>query len=424
VGIPIHFHTHDTAGVQAATILKASEAGVHIADAAISSMSGLTSQANLNSLVEALRNTERDTGLDIDALNRCSDYWESIREVYYPFESGMRAGTSQVYQHEIPGGQITNLKEQATKLGLGARWREILKTYADVNQLFGDIVKVTPSSKVVGDMTLYLVANNLKASDVLDEKRELSFPKSVVDLMEGRLGRPHFGWPKKVQQIVLKDHKPIKGRPADVLPAMKLEEVRAELKGKIKAAPSDNDLMSYLMYPREFVEFDAHRRNHGDTSVFPSDVFFFGMKAGQEISLELEPGKTLIIKFLAVGEPDSEGGRPVFFELNGVPRQVRVQDRALKAEKEQRAKADPDNVAHIAAPMPGKVVQVLVSVGQQIARGQKLLGIEAMKMETSVYSPIAARVKEVTIQAGSAVASKDLLIVLDPIPEPAAELRR
>jgi pyruvate carboxylase len=416
VGLPIHFHTHDTAGVQAATLLKASEAGVHIADAAISSMSGLTSQANLNSLVEALRNTERETDLNVDALNRCSDYWESVRELYYPFESGMRAGTSQVYQHEIPGGQITNLKEQAAALGLGGRWREILKTYADVNQLFGDIVKVTPSSKVVGDMTLYLVANNLKTADVLDDKRELSFPKSVVELMEGRLGTPPGGWPKKVQQIILRDKKPLKGRPADALPKVKLEDVTSELKGKIKATPTENDVMGYLMYPREFVEFDAHRRNYGDTSVFPTNVFFFGMKPGQEITLEIEPGKSLIIKFLAVGEADSEGGRPVFFELNGVPRQVRVQDRSLKQSKEVRATADPDNPGHIGAPMPGKVVHVLVSVGQQVARGQKLLGIEAMKMETSVYSPIAARVKEVHAKAGGAVASKELLLVLDPVP--------
>lgn len=424
VSLPIHFHTHDTAGVQAASVLKASEAGVQIADAAISSMSGLTSQPNLNSLVEALRNTPRETGVDIEALNRCSDYWESVREIYYPFESGMRAGTSQVYQHEIPGGQITNLKEQASSLGLGARWREILRTYAEVNQLFGDIVKVTPSSKVVGDMTLYLVANNLKARDVLDEKRELSFPKSVVELMEGRLGQPHGGWPKKVQQIILKDLKPIKGRPADALPPVKLEEIRSDLKGRIKMTPTDNDLMSFLMYPREFIEFEAHRKNFGDTSVFPTDVFFFGMKPSQEITLEIEPGKTLIIKFLAVGEADDEGGRPVFFELNGVPRQVRVQDGNLKASQESRAKADPENPSHIAAPMPGKVVQVVVSVGQQVARGQKLLGIEAMKMETSVYSPMAARVKEVHVQPGSAVASKDLLILLDPVAEPAVELRR
>jgi pyruvate carboxylase len=414
VGLPIHFHTHDTAGVQAASIVKASEAGVHIVDAAVSSMSSLTSQPNLNSLVEAFRNTERDTALDVDALNLVSDYWEGVREHYYPFESGMRAGTSGVYKHEIPGGQITNLKEQAQGLGLGPRWREILRTYADVNQLFGDIVKVTPSSKVVGDMTLFLVANNLKATDVLDENRELAFPKSVVELFEGRLGQPHGGWPKKLQAIVLKNRKPLKGRPADALAAVDLEAVRAELKGKIKSPPTDMDLMSYLMYPREFPDFDRHRKEFGDTGVLPTEVFFYGMKPGQEIAVELDPGKSLIIKFIAVGEPESEGTRPVFFELNGAPRTVRVPDTSLKASKETRPKADPDTAAHIGAPMPGKVVQVVVGAGEKVARGQKLLSIEAMKMETSVYSPIAARVKEVHVRPGAVVEARDLLITLEP----------
>jgi len=414
VGVPVHFHTHDTPGVQAASILKASEAGVHAADAAVASMSGLTSQANLNSLVEALRHTERDTGLDAEALNLCSDYWESVRELYYPFESGMLAGTADVYRHEIPGGQITNLREQAKSLGLSGRWREVLRSYAEVNELFGDIIKVTPSSKVVGDMALYLVANNLRAKDVLDDKRELSFPKSVLDLFEGRLGQPVGGFPKKLQQAILKDRKPLKGRPAEALPAVDLEEVRAELKGKIKAVPSDNDLLSYLMYPREFVDFDAHRRNFGDTSVIPTDVFFYGMKPGQEITLEIEAGKSLIIKFIAAGEPDGDGVRAVFFELNGVPRQVRVQDRALRASKETHPKADPENPAHLAAPMPGKVVQVVVGAGEQVARGQKLLSIEAMKMETSVNSPMAGRVKEVLVRPGTSVESRDLLLVLEP----------
>ncbi len=423
VGLPLHFHTHDTAGIQAAAVLKASEAGVHVADAAVSSMSGLTSQPNLNSLVEALRNTERDPGLDIDALDRCSDYWEGVRELYYPFEGGMRAGTSGVYRHEIPGGQITNLKEQASGLGLGHRWREILRTYAEVNALFGDLIKVTPSSKVVGDMTLYLVANNLTAQDVLDEKRELMFPKSVVELFEGRLGQPHGGFPKKLQKIVLKGKPALKGRPANTLPAVDLDDARSEFKAKVKASPSETDLMSYLMYPREFVEFDAHRKAYGETSALPTDVFFYGMKPGQEINVEIDEGKTLIVKFIAVGEPDGEGQRPVFFELNGVPRQVRVQDRQLKAAKEARPKADPDQPGHIAAPMPGKVVQVVVSVGQQVARGQKLLSIEAMKMETSVYSPLAARVKEVHVQPGSAVDARDLLVTLDPIPTPPPDVR-
>ncbi len=415
VGLPIHFHTHDTAGVQAASIVKASEAGVHIADAAVASMSGLTSQANLNSLVEAFRNTERDTGIDIDALNRCADYWEGVREHYYPFEGGMRASTAEVYRHEIPGGQITNLKEQAQGLGLAGRWREILRTYADVNQLFGDIIKVTPSSKVVGDMTLYLVANNLKAADVLDDKRELMFPKSVLELFEGRLGTPPGGWPKKLQKIILKDRKPLAGRPADHLPEVDLDEVRAELRGKIKAAPSDDDVMSYLMYPREFVEFDAHRRYYGETSFLPTEVFFYGMKTAQEITVGIEPGKSLIIKFIAVGEPDGDGGRAVFFELNGVPRQVRILDRALTASKKSHPKGDPENAAHVSSPMPGKVVQVVVSVGQAVGRGQKLFSIEAMKMETSVNSPIPARVKEVLVHPGTAVEAKDLVIVLEPL---------
>jgi pyruvate carboxylase len=415
VGLPIHFHTHDSAGVQAAAILKASEAGVHVADAAIASMSGLTSQANLNSLVEAFRHTERETGVDVDALNRCSEYWEGVRELYYPFESGMKAGSAGVYRHEIPGGQITNLREQAAGLGLASRWREILRTYADVNLLLGDVIKVTPSSKVVGDFTLYLVANNLKAADVLDEKRELVFPKSVVELLEGRLGRPPEGFPKRLSKIVLKDKAPLKGRPADSLPKVDLDDVRAELKAKIKAPPSDLDLMSYLMYPREFVEFDAHRKAYGDTSGLPTDVFFYGMKPGQEITVDIEPGKSLIVKFIAIGDPDGEGARPVFFELNGVPRQVRVQDRAISASKKSHPKADPENPGHVGAPMPGKVVQVLVGAGQQVARGQKLFAIEAMKMETSVSSPLNARVREVLVQPGTSVDAKDLLVTLVPL---------
>jgi pyruvate carboxylase len=424
VGVPVHFHTHDTAGVQAASIVKAAEAGCHVVDAAISSMSGLTSQPNLNSLVHAFRDTERDTGVDAEALDLCSDYWEGVREHYYPFESGMRSGTSGVYRHEIPGGQITNLREQAQSLGLGDRWREVLRTYEEVNRLLGDLIKVTPSSKVVGDMTLYLVANNLRAPDVLDEKRELSLPKSVVDMLEGRLGRPPGGWPRKLAKLVLRDRKPLRGRPAEALPAVDLEEVRAELRGKIKSQPSDADLLSYLMYPREFPDFDRHRKEHGDTSVIPTEVFFYGMKPGQEISLEIETGKTLILKFIAVGEPDGDGFRQAFFELNGVPRQVRVQDRALKAAKEPHPKADPENPGHIAAPMPGKVVQVVVGAGEQVARGQKLLSIEAMKMETSVYAPVAGRVREVLVRPGAAVAAKDLLLVLEPLATEPPDLKR
>ncbi len=424
VGLPIHFHTHDTAGVQAASIVKAAEAGVHAVDASIASMSGLTSQPNLNSLVEAFRHTPRDTGIDVDALNELSDYWEGVRALYHPFESGMLSGTAGVYRHEIPGGQITNLREQAKSLGLEGRWRDVLRAYAEVNLILGDVVKVTPSSKVVGDLALFLVSNNVRPAEILDGGRELAFPRSVVEFFEGRLGKPHGGFPRRLQRIVLGDRKPIKGRPADALPKVDLHQVREELRGRIRSAFSDTDLLSYLMYPREFAEFDAHRKRYGDTSVIPTEVFFYGMKPGQEITVEIEPGKTLILKFIAVGEADPDGLRPVFFELNGVPRDVRVPDRALKAAKLAHPKADAANPGHIGAPMPGKVVQVVVSSGQQVARGQKLVSIEAMKMETSVFSPLSGRVREVLVRPGQPVQGRDLLLILEPAAEPVPDVRR
>jgi len=425
VSLPIHFHTHDTAGVQAASVVKAADSGVHIADAAISSMSGLTSQPNLNSLVAAFQNTDRDSGLDLEALDRCSDYWESIRELYYPFEGGMRTGTSQVYRHEIPGGQITNLKEQAQGLGLAPRWREILRTYGQVNQLFGDIVKVTPSSKVVGDMALFMVANNLAASDILDEKRELSFPKSVVDLMEGRLGRPEGGFPVDVQSRILNGRKPLAGRPSDALPPTDLSAVRAEVQGKSKAQPTERDLMSHLMYPGVFADYEAHRRMFGDTSVVPTDVFFYGMEPGREITVEIDPGKSLIVKFIAIGEPETDGRRAVFFELNGAPRQIQVADRAVKSTRPGKAKADPKNPAHVGAPMPGKVVQALAGRGQAVALGQKLFALEAMKMETSLNSPFAGTVKEVHALSGATVEAGDLLMILEPAAlDPTPDVRK
>jgi pyruvate carboxylase len=417
VGIPIHFHTHDTAGIQAASIVKAADAGVNIVDGSIASMSGLTSQPNLNSLVEAFRNTPRETGVDIDALNECSTYWEAVRELYYPFEPAMRAGTAEVYKHEMPGGQVTNLREQAQSLGLGDRWPEVSRAYAAVNAMFGDIIKVTPSSKVVGDMALFLVTNNLKPDDVMDEKRQLSFPKSVVEFFEGRLGQPVGGFPKKLQQIVLRGKEPLKGRPADEMPPVNFDAVRTELKQKLRPGFSDIDLMSYLMYPSVMLDYDRHRDQYGQTWVLPTPAFFYGMEPGQEIDVELEPGKTLIIKHVTVSDPDSEGVRTVFFELNGVPRDVRILDRSLKTAKQANPKADPANPTHIGSPMPGKVTHVLVSIGQVVAKGERLVGIEAMKMETSVYAPMAGRIKEVHVRSGAVIEARDLLAVLEPLPQ-------
>lgn len=415
IGIPIHFHTHDTSGINAASILRAADAGVDIADAAVSAMSGLTSQPNLNSLVEALRNTPRDTGLDIDAWNECSRYWEGVRQLYYPFESGMRAGTAEVYKHEMPGGQVTNLQEQSKALGLGERWPEVARMYAKVNELFGDIIKVTPTSKVVGDMAIFMVSNNLSPEDLLDEDRHLSFPESAVELFQGKLGQPYGGFPAKLQKIILRGKKPLTKRPGEVLPATRFEAIQSEVEGKVKHAVSETELLSYLMYPKVMTDFDAHRRLYSDVSVLPTTAFFYGMKPGQEVTVEIEAGKTLIVKFITIGEANEEGIREVFFELNGQPRNARVLDTSLKPAGPLRTKADPDNPAHVAAPMPGKIGGLPITVGQEVKKGDKLLSIEAMKMETAVYAPISGKVKELHVKVGSSIESRDLLVTLEPI---------
>jgi pyruvate carboxylase len=415
VGVPIHFHTHDTSGINAGSVLRAADAGVDIADAAIAAMSGTTSQPNLNSLVAALQHTPRDTGLDLEALNRLSDYWEAIRQQYYPFEEGMKSGTAEVYHHEMPGGQYTNLRQQAKSLGLEDRWNDIADMYAQVNQLFGDIVKVTPSSKVVGDMALFMVTNGLSAMDVLMHDKKLNFPKSVVEMMQGAIGFPQDGWPKVLQKIILDSAgaKAIKGRAGAHLPPANFAQVGKDVAGKTDADARDVDVVSYLMYPQVFTDFQKHLRQYGDTSVLPTPAFFYGLAAGEEISIEIESGKTLIVKYLTTGDARDDGTRTVFFELNGQPREVVVNDRSREATAKKQPKADPDNPNHVAAPMPGKVSSVSVKKGATIKAGERLLSIEAMKMETAVYSPRDASVGDVLVNPGSVVSAGDLLIVLE-----------
>jgi pyruvate carboxylase len=415
VDVPIHFHTHDTSSVQAASVLMASEAGVDIADGALASMSGMTSQPNINSMVAALRNTPRDTGLDLDALNRLSDYWEAVREHYYPFEEGMKAGTAEVYQHEMPGGQYTNLRQQAKSLGLEDRWQDIASTYAQVNQLFGDIVKVTPSSKVVGDLALFMVTNGLSAMDILTPGKKLNFPRSVVEMMEGQLGHPDDGWPKVLQKIILDSAgaKAMKGRPGAKMPKVDFAAVKKDLAKKIGHEPTEQDVMSYLMYPQVFIDYDKHLKTYDNTSVVPTTAFWYPLQSGDEIAVEIEAGKTLIVKYLTTGEPRDDGMRTVFFELNGQPREVNVPDRSLEASLHKHPKADPDDPNHVAAPMPGKVSNVAVKKGQDVKSGERLLSIEAMKMETAVYCPRDAKVKDVLVSAGSTVAAGDLLVELE-----------
>ncbi|MGA2230773.1 MAG: pyruvate carboxylase [Tepidisphaeraceae bacterium] len=415
VDVPIHFHTHDTSGINSASVLQAAEAGVDVVDGALASMSGTTSQPNLNSLVAALQRTRRDSLLDVDALDRLSDYWEAIREHYFPFEEGVKSGTAEVYHHEMPGGQFTNLRQQAKGLHLEDRWHDIADMYATVNHLFGDIVKVTPSSKVVGDMALFMVTNGLTAQDVLDPTRKLNFPKSVVELMQGAIGFPPDGWPKVLQKIVLDSAgiKPITGRAGAKLPKADFAAVKKELAGKIKREPRDTDVLSYILYPQVFMDYQKHLMAHDNTSFLPTSAFFYGLQSGEEINVEIEPGKTLILKYLTMGEPREDGTRTLFFELNGQPREVSVPDKSLEVTAHRAPKADADNPKHIAAPMPGKVSSVSVNKGESVLSGARLLSIEAMKMETAVYSPRDAKIGDVLVKTGTLVAAGDLLVVLE-----------
>ncbi len=413
VGIPIHFHTHDTSGISAASVLSAAEAGVDIVDLAIASMSGSTSQPNLNSVVAALQFTKRDTGLDLDALNQFSDYWEQVRNFYAPFDTSPKAGSAEVYQHEMPGGQFTNLKEQAAGMGLAHRWPEIARTYAEVNELFGDIVKVTPSSKVVGDMTMFLITRGIKPADVLNlEPGSMPFPESVIDMLSGGLGQPMGGWPKKLQEVVLGKRKPIKGRPGAELKPLNFKKIAEELSPKLKRDATMDDVFSHIMYPEVFADFVKKVNASGDLSVLPTPAFFYGMKPGQETAIEIEPGKTLFIRMVNIGAVDAEGKRAVTFELNGMSRQLSVVDRSVKPTVKARVKADSAKPAEVGAPIPGLVTALSVSVGAKVAKGDKLVTLEAMKMQTTIYAPVDGVVDSLAVQIGDAVESKDLLVKL------------
>ena len=411
IGLPIHFHTHDTSGTASASVLRASDAGVDVVDLALASMSGGTSQPNLNSIVAALQHTARDTDLDLETLDELSDYWDAVLPFYTPFNTTDRAGSAEVYLHEMPGGQYTNLKEQANGMGLGNRWREIARTYADVNQLFGDIVKVTPSSKVIGDMTMFLVSRGMKAADVLFlEPGEVSFPESVIDMLRGGLGQPKGGFPSELVRIVLNGETPLTNRPGADLEPLDLETTRAQISAEQEREIDDDDLLSHLMYPQVQKDFAAFKDTYGDVSVLPTPAYFYGLQPGEEIAVSIEEGKTLIIKLINIGEPDKEGRRAVNFELNGIGRSVSIDDKSRAGEKKVRAKADPSNPGEIGAPIPGMVTQLAVSTGKKVAKGDKLLTIEAMKMLTVVNAPVDGMIEEIAVNVGETVEAKDVLV--------------
>ncbi len=413
VGLPIHFHTHDTSGLSAATVLAASETGVDAVDAAMDSMSGGTSQPCFGSIVEALSRTDRDTGIDIGSVRQISDYWEAVRVQYAAFEAGLMAPASEVYLHEMPGGQFTNLKAQARSLGLEERWHEVAQTYADVNRMFGDIVKVTPSSKVVGDMALMMVSQGLSRAEVEDPDREVVFPDSVIDMMKGNLGQPPGGFPEAIQAKVLKGGTPSTDRPGQHLPPEDLEAVRQALSDELDGFAVDNeDLNAYLMYPKVFLDYMGRHLLYGPVRTLPTKTFFYGMEPGDEISVEIDPGKTLEVRLQAVGETNDEGEVKVFFELNGQPRIIRVPDRKVKAVTPKRPKSEEGNENHIGAPMPGSVASVAVTIGQKVTAGTMLLTIEAMKMESGIHVERDALIKALHVRPGDQIDAKDLLVEL------------
>ena len=412
-GLPIHFHTHDTSGISAASVLAAVEAGADAVDAAIDSMSGLTSQPNLGGIVEALKNTDRDSGLDTEALRQLSTYWEQVRTLYTGYDANFRSGASDVYIHEIPGGQYTNLRQQARSMGIDRHWPEVANTYAKVNEMFGDIVKVTPSSKVVGDLTLTMITGNLTPEEVQDPDKEIAFPESVISFFRGELGQPPGGFPKALQNKILKDEKPITVRPGSLMEDVDLDATRKEVEQKIGRHISDFELGSHLMYPQVFADYADHLRQFGDVSKIPTQDFFYGMEPGGEIAVEMERGKALVIRFLALGDANEDGVRNVFFELNGQPRSVRIRDHSQESSRSVNRVADDQDPNQLGAPMPGVIVAIVVEPGQKVLRGDTLLSIEAMKMETAVTAEFDGTVAEVAISIGDQVNAEDLLVVFE-----------
>ena len=409
--LPIHFHTHDTSGISAATVLAAVDAGVDAVDAAMDAFSGNTSQPCLGSIVEALHGSDRDPGLDTETIRRISFYWEAVRNQYAAFESDLKGPASEVYLHEMPGGQFTNLKEQARSLGLETRWHEVAQAYADVNRMFGDIVKVTPSSKVVGDMALMMVSQDLTVADVENPDKDIAFPDSVVSMMRGDLGQPPSGWPASLQKKVLKDEKPFTVRPGSLLPAADLAAERKSIEETLGREITDQEFASYLMYPKVFTDYAAAQENYGPTSVLPTPVYFYGLKPEEEVFVDLERGKTLVIVNQAMSETDEKGMVTVFFELNGQPRRVKVPNRAKGASGGVKRKAELGNDKHVGAPMPGVVSTVAVSQGQNVKAGDVLLSIEAMKMETALRAERDGSIAEVLVRPGEQIDAKDLLVV-------------
>jgi pyruvate carboxylase len=391
--------------------LKAIEAGVDVVDVATGSMSGLTSQPNFNSVASYMQGHEREQKLNINSLNDYSTYWEYVREFYYPFESGLKAGTAEIYDNEIPGGQYSNLRPQANALGLGDKFETVKKNYALVNKMFGDLVKVTPSSKVVGDMALFMTSNNLTPNDVFEKGHTLSFPDSVVDLFRGELGQPVGGFPQELSKIILKGEKPFTDRPNKHLEPIDFKKEMEAFKKKFDGHEDESDLLAYLLYPKVYEDFYKHQQQFGEVGYIPTLAFFYGMKNGEEILVEISEGKTIIIKLLYISEPNEEALRTVAFELNGQTRRVKIKDNSAKVDKVTNRKISEEN--EVGAPLQGKLASIKVKPGDEVTENTALFVIEAMKMESSITPPRAGVVKEVHLKAGDMVQQDDLVVSLE-----------
>jgi pyruvate carboxylase len=413
LNIPIHLHTHDTSGLQVATYLNAVNEGVDIIDCALSSLSGLTSQPNFNSVVAMLQGHPRQPAVDLKSLNGFSNYWEEVRQYYFPFETGLQAGTAEVFEHEIPGGQYSNLRPQAIALGLGDKWEEIKHNYRVANDLFGDIVKVTPSSKVVGDMALFMTTQNLTAEDILARGDQISFPASVVSFFRGDLGQPVGGFPQHLQKLILKDVQPYTDRPNAHLPALDLEKGLANFRDTFGQDKSELDYLSWLMYPKVYADWQKHQEQYGNLSVLPTPIFFYGLKAGEEVSFDIDEGKRLIIKYLYMTEADSNGMRKVYFELNGQTRAIEARDYSIKDIKPENAKANGPH--EIGVPLQGKLAKVHVKAGDRVRKNAPLFTIEAMKMETHVTAQEDMTIARVVLPEGELVQAGDLMVVWEAV---------
>ena len=412
VGLPIHLHTHDTTGNQVAALLMAAEAGVDVVDVACAPLAGLTSQPSLDAVVAALHGTERDTGLDLRRVQELSNYWADVRLRYENFDHGLKTNTTDIYRYEIPGGQYTNLRPQVESLGLGDRFEEVKEMYKTVNDMLGDPVKVTPSSKVVGDLAIFMVQNDLTPENIVERGKALAFPDSVVSYFKGMMGQPAWGFPEDLQKVVLKGEEPITCRPGKLLPPVDFDQLEQEVR-KFRDDPERKDLISYAMYPKVYEDFCRHRKEYGYITRMGSHVFFNGMALGETNKINIEDGKTLVIKYLGLGDHNDDGTINVQFELNGMRREVAVRDPNASEKTRQVVQADESDPRQVGASIPGMVSKLHVQPGDTVEENQVLMTIEAMKMETAVTARTAGKVREIRVKEGQAVKAKELLMLLD-----------